>query len=72
MDCREGLKQLESNSINCVITSPPYYSLRDYNIEPSIWDDDPSCDHEWDNFIKKGISGGLKSEKVQIKDKDNF
>ena len=29
-DCLEVLKTLESESINCVITSPPYWQLRDY------------------------------------------
>jgi len=24
MDCLEGLKQLEDNSVDCVITDPPY------------------------------------------------
>jgi site-specific DNA-methyltransferase (adenine-specific) len=29
-DCRETLKSLEDQSINTVITSPPYFGLRDY------------------------------------------
>lgn len=72
MDCREGLKQLEDDSIDCCITSPPYWSLRDYGIRPSIWDGDPDCDHDWNEFIKRGMSEGLKSEKVQIKAQINF
>lgn len=48
LDCREGLKQLENDSIDCVISSPPYWSLRDYGIEASIWDDDPNCEHEFE------------------------
>jgi site-specific DNA-methyltransferase (adenine-specific) len=32
-DCKESMKTIESNSINCCITSPPYYGLRDYNCE---------------------------------------
>ena len=32
-DCLETLKQLEKNSINTCITSPPYWGLRDYNGE---------------------------------------
>lgn len=31
-DCLEGLKRLVDNSIDCVVTSPPYYGLRDYGI----------------------------------------
>jgi len=33
MDCMEGLKQLDDNSINCCVTSPPYWGLRDYGVE---------------------------------------
>ena len=32
MDCMEGLKQLDDNSINCCVTSPPYWNLRDYGV----------------------------------------
>lgn len=32
----EGLKQLDSESIDCVITSPPYWALRDYGTEGQI------------------------------------
>ena len=31
IDCLEGMKQLEENSIDLIITSPPYDNLRDYN-----------------------------------------
>ena len=30
-DCAEGMKNLEDNSIDLVITSPPYDNLRTYN-----------------------------------------
>jgi len=30
-DSRERLKDLDSNSVQCIITSPPYWGLRDYN-----------------------------------------
>jgi len=29
-DCREVLKTLEAQSVNCCVTSPPYFGLRDY------------------------------------------
>jgi DNA modification methylase len=29
-DCREILKTLPDNSVNCCVTSPPYFGLRDY------------------------------------------
>lgn len=32
----ECIKELPDNSINCVVTSPPYYGLRDYGVEEQI------------------------------------
>ena len=29
-DCIEGMRRLEGQSVNCVVTSPPYFGLRDY------------------------------------------
>ena len=43
------LPKLPSESVNCVVTSPPYWNLRDYGIEPVIWDEDKNCKHEWGN-----------------------
>ena len=33
LDCFEGLKQLDDQSVDMVITSPPYWALRDYGID---------------------------------------
>jgi DNA modification methylase len=35
-DCREVLKTLADKSVNCCITSPPYYGLRDYGEDNQI------------------------------------
>lgn len=35
-DCREVLRTLEDNSVQCVVTSPPYYGLRDYGVDGQI------------------------------------
>ena len=29
-DCIEGMRRLEGQSVNCVVTSPPYFGLRSY------------------------------------------
>ena len=46
------LKHLPNESIDCVLTSPPYWALRDYETEKQIWDDSYEvCSHIWkDNF----------------------
>jgi DNA modification methylase len=36
MDCLKGLKTLPDNSVDCCVTSPPYYGLRDYGIDGQI------------------------------------
>lgn len=36
MDCLEGLKQLDDNSINTCVTSPPYWGLRDYGVDGQL------------------------------------
>lgn len=35
-NCLTGLKNLPDNSIDCCVTSPPYYALRDYGTEEQI------------------------------------
>jgi DNA modification methylase len=35
-NCITGLKKLESNSIDCCVTSPPYFGLRDYGTDEQI------------------------------------
>ena len=36
MDCLEGLKLLDDNSIDCCVTSPPYWGLRDYGVDKQL------------------------------------
>lgn len=45
---REGLRLLPDESVHTVITSPPYWSQRDYGTAPVMWGGDPDCDHVWD------------------------
>ncbi|MEB2845905.1 DNA-methyltransferase [Endobacterium cereale] len=35
-DVRDQLLQLEADSVDCVVTSPPYWGLRDYGVEGQI------------------------------------
>ena len=35
-DVRERLKELEADSVHCVVTSPPYWGLRDYGVAGQI------------------------------------
>jgi DNA modification methylase len=43
-DVLEGLKSLPDQSVQCVVTSPPYWGLRNY--KTGTWEGgDPNCDH---------------------------
>lgn len=35
-DALESLRQVESESVDCCVTSPPYYGLRDYGVDGQI------------------------------------
>ena len=58
IDCSEGLKNIPDNSIDCCITSPPYYGLRDYGT--ATWlGGNPDCKH----IVKcDGYAAGIKQK----------
>lgn len=39
-DCRDGLKQLDDNSVDLTVTSPPYDNLRSYQDDEFAWNFD--------------------------------
>ena len=43
-DCREMLKKIKDGTVDCCITSPPYYGLRDYGTGKWVGGD-PNCPH---------------------------
>ena len=51
-DAREVLKGLKDESVQCVVTSPPYWGLRDYGNPLSLWGGDPDCDHSFGEETK--------------------
>lgn len=57
-DALERLRELPDESVHCVVTSPPYYGLRDYGT--ARWEGgDPNCQHKG----KHEHSGGYGSPK---------
>jgi DNA modification methylase len=44
----EVLKTLPENSVQCVVTSPPYWALRNYGTEGQLWGGDKDCQHEFE------------------------
>lgn len=47
----EVLRSIETGSIQCVVTSPPYWGLRAYGTEPQVWGGDRDCEHSFTNAI---------------------
>lgn len=50
-DSREILKELPSESVNCCVTSPPYFGLRDYQNELQI-----GLEHNPQDFVRELVS----------------
>lgn len=47
IDARDGLTQLPSDSVDLIITSPPYRLQRNYPEADAVWDASPDCEHTW-------------------------
>ena len=46
-DAREVMAELPAESVDCVVTSPPYWGLRDFGVAPTIWGGHSHCSHQW-------------------------
>lgn len=58
-DCLEQLRTLPDESVNCCVTSPPYFGLRDYGT--AQWEGgDSECDHK--GAAKASDKCGLKND----------
>ena len=57
-DVLEKIKEIPDESIDCIITSPPYWGLRDYGT--GRWEGgDPNCDHSTIRHKTREERGGL-------------
>lgn len=69
IDARDGLSHLPSDSVDCIITSPPYRLQREYPDAQALWDAAPDCNHDWgettlntETPIRENGGAGLNSE----------
>jgi len=66
-DSLEVLKTLPDESIDCCITSPPYWGLRDYGT--AKWEGgDPNCEHKVGRATRGGLSDFQKNNKGSFGD----
>ena len=62
-----GLKLIPSNFVDCIVTSPPYWGLRDYGEETvTIWDAEEGCEHEWGTLERGHHVGQVPQTKNQV------
>lgn len=62
--CLDTLKRMSDNSIDCVITSPPYWNLRRYEGVPDvIWDAKKGCVHDFATTSLKMHNGRGDAQK---------
>lgn len=59
-DCIEKLKELPDESVNCIVTSPPYYGLRDYGTGEWVGGD-PDCPHYRTSKFSENTATGHKA-----------
>ncbi|WP_107327410.1 DNA-methyltransferase [Agrobacterium pusense] len=62
-DCRKSLKAMADESVNCVVTSPPYFWLRDYGVDGQI-----GHEASLDEFVS--VLGDLFDEVKRVLRKD--
>jgi len=66
-DVRQVLKTLPDESVGCVVTSPPYFGLRDYGKETAtVWGGDAKCEHEWGEIILRRDRGTAQGSNALI------
>jgi len=71
-NCLEVLKSFPSESVDFVMTSPPYWGLRCYGKETeTIWGGDANCQHEWIEETKEWHEGTRAGEK-QLTNRGSF
>jgi len=57
------IKTIPDNTADMIITSPPYWGLRDYNLPDTVFGNNYDCDHIWqeeNHFLHRGSSVSKK------------
>lgn len=56
-DLLDKLPQMPAELVQCIMTSPPYWGKRDYNIPPNIFGGRQKCKHRWNEHLKPAANG---------------
>ena len=63
-DCIDKLKEIQDESVNCIVTSPPYYGLRDYGTGEWIGGD-PNCPHRRTSKYSEKTQTGHRQDELK-------
>lgn len=61
------LRLMPAESVHCVVTSPPYWGLRDYKLAPQVWGGNSAeCGHEWSESLLSPDHGSRHGKGASI------
>ena len=73
-NCIEVMRGMDADSVDTMITSPPYWGLRDYGGDGQVWgshlctrDDDTYVNHEWDVYERPSENSRKNDNSLQLK-----
>ena len=74
-DVLSALKEIPDESVDCIVSSPPYYGLRSYKGADTVWGGNMECEHEFtekENVWHEGTNAGSKELTVKGAFHNNF
>src|SRR5689334_19257108 len=65
----EVLREIPDESVDCCVTSPPYWGLRSYQTEPQVWlNGHRACEeHEWGDPERAAYANNLPGPDGRVK-----
>jgi DNA modification methylase len=68
----DRLAEFPDESVQCVVTSPPYWGLRDYGIKPQVWGGDRDCAHLWGDHTRTAWANSVHGPNGRAKNGDAY
>ncbi|MBU0572013.1 MAG: site-specific DNA-methyltransferase [Candidatus Omnitrophica bacterium] len=63
----QRMDEILDGKVDCVLTSPPYYGLRDYGEDVrEIWGGDRGCKHEFNSYVRPAGGGHANPDRAQV------
>ncbi len=69
-DAKDKLRDLPNDSVDCIVTSPPYFRQRNYDEATTVWDGNIDCIHRINENNDYCMRCGGKRQ--QLGDEDDF